>query len=465
MRFKSWLKRTIAAIVLGLLIRTIWLVGKREWHRAEGNRAYTAAVTETEATDSNWRWDALQATRKIPAPERNSAIMIRKVSDISPPEWLVQKGGRKWEPNTPPLPANARFSKQIVEELRSTMIPARPSVELAVTLKDYPVGYTAIELTPDVISTKLPHIDAVRHVVALLRWEVVLGLEDDNAGRAVGAVIAMLNASRSIGDDPFMICQLVRMSTRVIATRSLERLLAQTQLTDQQLATLQNAWAEDADEPLLLHAFRGERATLDVMVANLVDGTDKPEPGSGVDGSLGRFGWWLYRGRLVKDRAYLHHYLTQAVALARLPLHEQQDMITKLPALPDESMKIAGLFLPAVEKCAAAYWRTTAEERCAVVAIACERFRVKHGKWPQSLSELCPEFLAAIPLDPFDGLPLQLTKQNDGIVLHSVGRNTQLLATGAAHPGLPEGIEIGFRLWNPETRRQPAPSKPDENKP
>jgi hypothetical protein len=83
--------------------------------------------------------------------------------------------------------------------------------------------------------------------------------------------------------------------------------------------------------------------------------------------------------------------------------------------------------------------------RCAVIGLACERFRLKSGRWPSSLDELTPAFLSAIPLDPFDGQPLRYLKLVDGVVVSSTGTHPPG-SMKIAHPGLPEGIKIGFRL-------------------
>ena len=38
-----------------------------------------------------------------------------------------------------------------------------------------------------------------------------------------------------------------------------------------------------------------------------------------------------------------------------------------------------------------------------IAAIALKRFQLKHGSHPAQLSELVPEFLTSVPLDPVDG--------------------------------------------------------------
>jgi hypothetical protein len=62
--------------------------------------------------------------------------------------------------------------------------------------------------------------------------------------------------------------------------------------------------------------------------------------------------------------------------------------------------------------------------RTAIATIAAERFRRAHaGQPPPSLDALVPEFLAAVPLDPFDGKPLKYRVAPDSYVVYSVDIN------------------------------------------
>jgi hypothetical protein len=59
-----------------------------------------------------------------------------------------------------------------------------------------------------------------------------------------------------------------------------------------------------------------------------------------------------------------------------------------------------------------------------VTAIALKRFQLKDGKWPEKLADLAPEFLAAVPIDPYDGKPLKYHPNSDGTyLLYAVGEN------------------------------------------
>jgi hypothetical protein len=60
--------------------------------------------------------------------------------------------------------------------------------------------------------------------------------------------------------------------------------------------------------------------------------------------------------------------------------------------------------------------------RLASLATAVTVFRVKTGALPESLDKLIPEYIEAIPTDPFDGEPLRMIGAKDGgAILYSIG--------------------------------------------
>jgi len=67
----------------------------------------------------------------------------------------------------------------------------------------------------------------------------------------------------------------------------------------------------------------------------------------------------------------------------------------------------------------------TARIRSAQVALAVERYRLQHANaLPGALTDLVPEFLNAIPADPFDGQPLRFKPlPAKGYVIYSVGKD------------------------------------------
>ena len=58
----------------------------------------------------------------------------------------------------------------------------------------------------------------------------------------------------------------------------------------------------------------------------------------------------------------------------------------------------------------------------AQAAVALERWRLAHpGRLPDTLAELVPAYLTAVPLDPYDGQPVRYQKLPVGYVVYSVG--------------------------------------------
>jgi hypothetical protein len=97
-----------------------------------------------------------------------------------------------------------------------------------------------------------------------------------------------------------------------------------------------------------------------------------------------------------------------------------------------------------------------AELSSALAALGCERYRLKHGVWPAELKDVVEaKLLNAIPADPIDNLPLRYRKTRDGIVVYSIGPNA-VDDGGAIANG-----DVGFRLWNAQSRGQPAIAAPE----
>jgi hypothetical protein len=65
-----------------------------------------------------------------------------------------------------------------------------------------------------------------------------------------------------------------------------------------------------------------------------------------------------------------------------------------------------------------------AQRELARTAIALHRYRLEHGRFAESLEDLVPRFLAEVPCDWMDGLPLRYRRNDDdGFTLYSVGRD------------------------------------------
>jgi len=62
-----------------------------------------------------------------------------------------------------------------------------------------------------------------------------------------------------------------------------------------------------------------------------------------------------------------------------------------------------------------------AEKRCFKLFLAAVRFQRKNSSFPASAKQLIPEFIDAVPVDPFSGRPIHYKKEGSGFVVWSNG--------------------------------------------
>lgn len=459
---RRWLKRlAFVSLLAALGYGALWL-GRREVVRIGGTSELRDVTAETDHSDPDWRWESIVAARRKPPPGQNSADLVPRIQAAKHPKWLKEFEDPKWRTRLEPAP-NVRYSPSIIAQARRELEASAEAVRLARTLKNLRTGHRELTISPNYIRADLDLTQFTRTVAELLNWDGIVATEDGDRARTADNLFAMLNTSRSIGDEPLMYSQSKRAGLRTGAVIAAERAIALS-LDLPALSELQTELAADAEEPLLMTGFRGQRAALDQLFDNLYSGAvDRDSFGPpGVD-SAPRLAWWHYRGWIPSDRAYSLRWMNRCVELAKLPMHEQiapfREM--RLPE-PDEPKILSRLLLDGNLSFVEIIWKETAFARCAVVGIACERFRQKHNRWPNDLAELVPAYLTAIPLDPYSGESLRSAKSDDGCVVSSVGKSRgfgdqYLKAIGRQPPQQPP---IQFRLWNPDHRRQPAPPDP-----
>ena len=317
----KWAVRTMCSVVAGLFLLAAAKFGERLWIRHAGESELAKAIASTDASDLDWRWDDLNAKRPRPPAGRNGADLVPIIKSQMPKDWGKKLFDASWEPIRG-LPTNARYPDEVIAEAHRECAAAKDAIATARKFRDCPFGFHSVQLAANPIGTWLPYLQDSRPIPILLRWDVAVAAEDGNGAQAADSLLSALNASRSIGSDPFAASQLVRIVMREISTRSLERAMAQGELPADRLAILQSVWASDAEEPLLLYAALGERTASDVLIYNLQTGAVDYHAVVGKEDdedALGQFGWWNYRNGLSADRARFFYSPTSTWSLPASP--------------------------------------------------------------------------------------------------------------------------------------------------
>ncbi len=167
-----------------------------------------------------------------------------------------------------------------------------------------------------------------------------------------------------------------------------------------------------------------------------------------------------------QDHALFLSLMNRRINEVQLPMHEQaardKQFEQEVRQLPQNAV-LTRMLLPSLAKLGDAFRRKHALLRCTIVALAAERYRREKKSWPDKLDQLCPQYLAAVPLDPYDGKPLRYRHVKDGVVIYSVGQDAADNGGNIdlERPGL-SGVDVGVRLWEPAKRRQPPQPKPSK---
>lgn len=465
----------VLAILLPLLVLLSLYVSYSMWTGQE----LKDALAEVSRHDSRWHLEEVEADRQTVPETKNGAVVCMAAKKLMPEKWpawqqIRPQGDPEAEAKREALDRSfqelepqRQLSKEQIEALKAELKRAADALTEARKLADRLQGRFPITYSVDFVGTLLPNIQDTREVAQLLGYDAMLWAQEGDADGSLTSCRAVLDAGRAIGDEPFLISQLVRLSLRGLAVRKIERTLAQGQPSEDALKQVQQLLEQEESENLLLIALRGERAGFDRLMEALQTGKVRAS-GDDITKIAGLSGGdrqptWLERlalrmpATIKSQRAAMLRYMTQAVEAAKLPPQQQQQAIEKVEATAKEQPTLVRLLAPALRSFATAARRSQVELRCAIAAIAAERYRREKGQWPENLEALRKgRYLKQVPTDVFDGEPLRMRRLEDGLVIYSVGPDGQ---DNRGHIDrtnpVGEGSDLGFRLWDVAKRRQP----------
>ena len=271
-------------------------------------------------------------------------------------------------------------------------------------------------------ATLLPHLAPLRHGARLLKLEAILHAEEGRADEAAESVIASLGLARSLSKEPILISQLVRIACLALTCSSLEYALNRVPLAEEPLARLSKALVEAEDPEGLTRAFVGERA----QGADMFTRSGQIGPTFVLPGPA--FLALKTTGLLDADFKHYLEIMNDCVEATRVPVEERQaafeavDVEKKVRNLPKYCF-LTHMLVPALARAETEFTKSFARLRTARAAVAVEQYRLAKGLLPETLEDLTPEYLDAVPLDPFDGKPLRYKKLEKGYVVYSIGED------------------------------------------
>jgi hypothetical protein len=306
----------------------------------------------------------------------------------------------------------------------------------------------------DGIAMLLPHTQRMRGAARLLALEAQVKAHEGDAAGSAAAIHAGFAAARTLEHDPILVVLLVRINCEELARNQIEQLLSKVEFSDADVARLRSDLRQARYQASLLRAMQGERVIGLATIRNPAQALAEPDTNLGGDAPLG--GLRLFRGN--DTRCYLE-CMELVVDQAKLPPPQALAGMKRIDA--DVAARMGGgsmtarirnpltnLLVPALSKVFSATARGTASNDTADAALAVEQFRRLHGRLPERLDDLVPEFMPSVPTDAFDGKPLRYIVRPDRYVVYSVGQD--LIDQGGLKGPMPNDpgdltFEVKFR--------------------
>ena len=361
----------------------------------------------------------------------------------------------------------------------------RPAIELLHQVLERPKLDFQLDYKKG-IALLLPHLSPLKRATQKLDAAVIYDLHNGERGAAVTNILTMLALVQRNASEGLLISHLVRIAMTSITVTPTWEFLQAANATDAPLAALQKGWEQmdflsDAENTFetdrvwgmdFIQKARASHENFEGAFSVVASMSSSGSSSSGWDWetiteksrhAVAEVMWrssWSYSDELRTlkgEQIVLEALRTMQTNQSQFYKADYDAMTSRLSSLGItnageaffRALKIPNLNEvfgdwgsgPAVRKAI----KMQASCRVVVAAIALKRFQLKHGKWPDTLNELAPEFLPSVPVDPYDGKPLRYHPNADGtFLLYCVGEDG---VDDGGDPNLPVGITSSSLNW------------------
>jgi len=321
-------------------------------------------------------------------------------------------------------PDEAAFAPDdpLVQSFLKAMAPALKAVEPAADRKGFNPDYDFAHPSSFWIAR---HLNETRTLCRLWSVRAVTRAKNGDIDGAIQDLKSIQMTASYLESDPTLLGLLVNRAVRSIGIESMRRVMNETPIPADRWDELGVSKRSKASE-LLQRAFNMERAssaTLMARIANKLISIDNID-GDGVVSPNDKLFALGYRFFLAEDDiAGFNRLMDDYIATFDQPTETWEsklDLVASDFQLYRSGM-MTRILLPALKAASQAILDGEAQCRLAETAIAMVKYFQKHGEYPETLSQLSPEFIEKVPLDPFTGKSLGYVNMDKGVVLYSVG--------------------------------------------
>ena len=321
----------------------------------------------------------------------------------------------------------------------------------------------------------LPHLAKFKGLTQVLQHSAAIRLARGDADGAMEDVRLQFRLFEITGDDIYLIGQLVHAAIGHIIVDGLTAGLHLGQWSEEQLAEWDNLLTLDRDYlKQWERCMQSERLMTTITIESVINGEMKGSAGEFIKDTR-----WIPRQWLVKDLIFYDTTMKQYIELIReaadtgridrekISLHFSKAEVTSKQKI----YPFSRMMLPALEGAMARAGGIMNKFSAARLGIAIERYRRANGTLPGDLSDLVPDYIAALPSDTLTGKPLAW--EHHGTPRYKIPLNDRdsqswiyddvLAAIHAGDLGqLKAFAEKGWKITRPEPgSTQPPESGPD----
>ena len=290
----------------------------------------------------------------------------------------------------------------------------------------YPVDF---KNAPD---SQFPHFARLRRGAVRLKVEAIMRA-DSETDSSVRSIQSILGLARSLEKEPTLVSQLVRISLQAFAVSTLEHVINRIDFTDEQLSELSKAVVESQAPSALSRAFVGERCmTLETLKKRPAELSHIYSPRldareTAIETNLTALAFALHRFAGFTDKSAIIYLdvIGEYIEAAQLPFDQRREAFERIKDRYREVWRkdfVLRHLMGAINLVSSEIsLRCIAHLRTAYASLAIRRYRLANGRLPATLGDLVPDYLDALPIDPFDGEQLRYKKLEVGFVVYSIG--------------------------------------------
>ncbi len=447
-----WLKRLAvsagALIVLLGVCRWVWGV--------YADRRLETAIAQLRAAGEPIEPEDFDPPEDVPAAS-NAAILLQQAAAgvtlnktetalvdeiVSHPEWV----------------------REHAAELGAIVDANRAAIDQVRAARDVPAADWGVRIRTPAINTVLPALSSQRQLVKVTMAAALVAAQRGDSHETLERIRDLLAIEAKLDRHPTLIAHMVAGAAAEYACSALEWVTPALAVSD--VATTVNAALRPATREqahALIRELLDERAAREGLIRAyqcermLQLDTCRQFLGSGTAPRLWAPGMIspslpvrvAFRPLFANDGAWMLQWSSGWVAAARrdnYPAARQMwpPDLSNPTGLEQYTHYLSRMLLPSLERTLVINFHVLARRRTAAIALAIRLFELDHGQRPTELVNLVPEYLPAVPADPFasDGRAIGYRPDGERPVLYSISVN------GIDESGTPGPRKNGRVMWD-----------------